>query len=45
MSTGWNYVIHHGCCRHIINLLGNEYWLEHRSGLVVYFVNYKPTGK
>ena len=28
MSTGWNRAQQPIACHHIINLLGNEYWLE-----------------
>ena len=31
-----------GC---IINLLGNEYWLEQRTGSMRLSDDYKPTGK
>ena len=45
MSTGWNM------CRpwllplSIINLLGNEYWLEPSMGGGYVGWDYKPTGK
>ena len=28
MSTGWNHIEFERCVNYIINLLGNEYWLE-----------------
>ena len=45
MSTGWNKGAQEGNQNAIINLLGNEYWLEQemREGDVL--LNYKPTGK
>ena len=45
MNTGWNIF---GQCligTRIINLLGNEYWLERGDGCGVILINYKPTGK
>ena len=45
MSTGWNQTTFCNLPRNIINLLGNEYWLE----LFVFThddeIDYKPTGK
>ena len=45
MSTGWNTSM----CIHpknpIINLLGNEYWLELQRGGGYDSRDYKPTGK
>ena len=45
MSTGWNYTANVACAQIIINLLGNEYWLEPSSKSPTHFWNYKPTGK
>ena len=32
MSTGWNQKVKPVDLARIINLLGNEYWLEHTDG-------------
>ena len=45
MSTGWNYTANVACAQIIINLLGNEYWLELSIWLVRVVADYKPTGK
>ena len=45
MSTGWNYTAQDYKADGIINLLGNEYWLEHKTYTALNAKNYKPTGK
>ena len=45
MSTGWNSESRYAPVRLIINLLGNEYWLELNAVVATIFVDYKPTGK
>ena len=45
MSTGWNEPKPATQLKHIINLLGNEYWLELSIWLVRVVADYKPTGK
>ena len=45
MSTGWNYTANVACAQIIINLLGNEYWLELTSIALCIYFHYKPTGK
>ena len=45
MSTGWNPMCVRVCLRVIINLLGNEYWLEQKYREHDFVENYKPTGK
>ena len=45
MSTGWNSRTRLPSTINIINLLGNEYWLEQVSMENVPVVDYKPTGK
>ena len=45
MSTGWNTGNTVSAIRQIINLLGNEYWLEHFGGAQSPTIHYKPTGK
>ena len=45
MSTGWNYTANVACAQIIINLLGNEYWLELGQLFGCEGGNYKPTGK
>ena len=45
MSTGWNINYHRQIIGYIINLLGNEYWLEHGNCTMLAVRNYKPTGK
>ena len=45
MSTGWNIGNVTLPSHIIINLLGNEYWLEHVGKYTVRCKNYKPTGK
>ena len=45
MSTGWNDVTAVVVSEEIINLLGNEYWLERYMSLMRMAVYYKPTGK
>ena len=45
MSTGWNYAHGSALARIIINLLGNEYWLEQHNWVCVLSGYYKPTGK
>ena len=45
MSTGWNQNISANDVAEIINLLGNEYWLEPRGLCQARDYNYKPTGK
>ena len=45
MSTGWNLPEQRAVAPHIINLLGNEYWLEPREDANDGVTDYKPTGK
>ena len=45
MSTGWNMLTIIANQRGIINLLGNEYWLERHRTRENARINYKPTGK
>ena len=45
MSTGWNNCNGWVFVQHIINLLGNEYWLEPLAQRQFWTANYKPTGK
>ena len=45
MSTGWNIGVTIAALYSIINLLGNEYWLEQSQIDHVCGINYKPTGK
>ena len=45
MSTGWNKTILDEMRVIIINLLGNEYWLELYLAQSKEESNYKPTGK
>ena len=45
MSTGWNSSASYKQNAYIINLLGNEYWLELAAPPAMRFLNYKPTGK
>ena len=45
MSTGWNGALVWQSARPIINLLGNEYWLEHIAETITRPLYYKPTGK
>ena len=45
MSTGWNGSRHRPLRVRIINLLGNEYWLEPSALMRGDFADYKPTGK
>ena len=45
MSTGWNRTTAPNARIGIINLLGNEYWLERNRNKVKTKFNYKPTGK
>ena len=45
MSTGWNSAIMMILQLAIINLLGNEYWLELVAVTTPLLANYKPTGK
>ena len=45
MSTGWNFYAPFLNCGSIINLLGNEYWLELLIDLLICPTYYKPTGK
>ena len=45
MSTGWNQNISANDVAEIINLLGNEYWLELVRVVAQTLQNYKPTGK
>ena len=45
MNTGWNWIPWVLHSLRIINLLGNEYWLELDSMGVAFTKNYKPTGK
>ena len=45
MNTGWNPMDDIKDARQIINLLGNEYWLELFGHLTQFAAHYKPTGK
>ena len=45
MSTGWNWIALNRSLTLIINLLGNEYWLERVSKATQQKADYKPTGK
>ena len=45
MSTGWNANAVSTAFFVIINLLGNEYWLEQARLLAAKMFDYKPTGK
>ena len=45
MSTGWNVDDSVALFAFIINLLGNEYWLEPYRAKQRIGVYYKPTGK
>ena len=45
MSTGWNLCDCKLRAQYIINLLGNEYWLEPGDLLNRFENYYKPTGK
>ena len=45
MSTGWNTYGNGKVSCAIINLLGNEYWLEPRLIFGFHWRYYKPTGK
>ena len=45
MSTGWNRNAANPAAKSIINLLGNEYWLELRHCRTQTSFDYKPTGK
>ena len=45
MSTGWNSFRAGRMSNWIINLLGNEYWLELCLRGFVVVLHYKPTGK
>ena len=45
MSTGWNAKAPMRRVVQIINLLGNEYWLELPCFINTHFQDYKPTGK
>ena len=45
MSTGWNARQGYMTLIRIINLLGNEYWLERAFKAEECFIDYKPTGK
>ena len=45
MNTGWNFDDLHRYHRPIINLLGNEYWLERMVWRYCISLYYKPTGK
>ena len=45
MSTGWNMGMFEQELIEIINLLGNEYWLELCAPACVDELHYKPTGK
>ena len=45
MSTGWNDIHPYALWRMIINLLGNEYWLEPQKAWFADLDDYKPTGK
>ena len=45
MNTGWNKSAIEHAKDKIINLLGNEYWLEPMRGIDPRVFYYKPTGK
>ena len=45
MNTGWNCACGVKLLKLIINLLGNEYWLELQTLVKREAVYYKPTGK
>ena len=45
MNTGWNRFCARSNRPNIINLLGNEYWLEPAPVADVPVCDYKPTGK
>ena len=45
MSTGWNTNLSGLASNCIINLLGNEYWLEQCLPKLAHPLDYKPTGK
>ena len=45
MNTGWNSMRDPKALSAIINLLGNEYWLELFAQLQKSHQDYKPTGK
>ena len=45
MSTGWNCGFLYLRAMKIINLLGNEYWLERAACGAASITHYKPTGK
>ena len=45
MNTGWNPLMSLMTSALIINLLGNEYWLELPADKIAAVANYKPTGK
>ena len=45
MNTGWNKWCNDSIPGAIINLLGNEYWLELIVSLHKHIADYKPTGK
>ena len=45
MNTGWNFLARAIASADIINLLGNEYWLELSKTTPIKSPNYKPTGK
>ena len=45
MNTGWNAWSGGIAFHYIINLLGNEYWLEPVNVVDDLGFNYKPTGK
>ena len=45
MSTGWNPNKSQHVVQLIINLLGNEYWLELKLVTAKTTTDYKPTGK
>ena len=45
MNTGWNGNAAPHSPANIINLLGNEYWLELACVLTNQALDYKPTGK
>ena len=45
MSTGWNRALDTPHSLLIINLLGNEYWLEPANFAPWALMDYKPTGK
>ena len=45
MNTGWNLYLEQPDTKSIINLLGNEYWLELAVTALPRVTHYKPTGK